>query len=219
MIRVLILAEILVYRDGLAQCLARVDGIDVVATASSWSEGRGLVDELRPDVLLVDIEMPECIGAIRLMTSGRPSLKVVALAVDEADDVVIACAEAGVAGYIARNQSLDDVIDAIRRVSHGEAPCSARIAAALLRRVNALAGPPAASTERLTAREAQVVELIDRGLTNREIALSLCIEVATVKNHVHNILEKLNVSRRMDAVALMRGERRLGALPAHRPHA
>jgi two-component system nitrate/nitrite response regulator NarL len=207
--RVVIVAEIRLYREGIARCLGEVEGIDVVGSVASWSDVGRLIDQSRPHVLLADMDMPESLPAVRSMTSDRPAVKVVALAVSEMDDVVIGCAEAGVSGYVTRDQSLADLVQAVRGAAKDEAPCSPRIAAALLRHVTALSNRGLPGTgARLTAREAEIVELIDAGFTNREIAEDLCIEVATVKNHVHNILEKLDVRRRTDAAAVLRGNRR-----------
>jgi DNA-binding NarL/FixJ family response regulator len=127
----------------------------------------------------------------------------VALALPEAEADVIACAEAGASGYVPREGTLDDVEAVIESVARGEALCSPRIAATLLRRIAATAAErqPAPSEMRLTSREMEIIDLIDEGLSNKEIAQRLCIAVPTVKNHVHSILDKLHVHRRAEAVA------------------
>jgi DNA-binding NarL/FixJ family response regulator len=127
---------------------------------------------------------------------------------------VLACAQAGIAGYVPREGTLDDLIAALHGAARGEAFCSPRIVAVLLRRIADLSieWQPLAAAGRLTARELEIVDLIDRGLTNREIAEGLSIEVATVKNHVHNILEKLQIHRRHDAAARIRSHRRLRSI-------
>ena len=131
----------------------------------------------------------------------------VALGVADADDHVLGCAEAGVAGYVPRDASLDDLVAVIESAFRGEAICSPRIAGSLLRRIATLAAGQNGTMPlaHLTGREREIVRLIDRGLSNKEIARDLGIEVATVKNHVHNILEKLQVRRRGEAAARMRG--------------
>jgi len=130
---------------------------------------------------------------------------VVALGVPEDERDVIAFAELGVMGFVERDASLEELIACILSVNAGDASFPPRIATTLLRRVSSLATRQAsADVTALTVRERQVVQLIAEGLSNKEIATRLCIEVATVKNHVHNILEKLQVSRRFDAVARMR---------------
>ena len=132
--------------------------------------------------------------------------RVVLLAVPELEEEILACAEAGVAGYVTRNGSLEDLVVAIDSVGRGEVICSARVAGALMRRVAALAserrGLP--GHEPLTSRELDVAALLEAGFSNKEIAGRLCIEVTTVKHHVHNILEKLCVSRRGEAAVKLR---------------
>jgi len=119
---------------------------------------------------------------------------------------VIACAEAGVSGYVTREASLDELTGVVESVARGESPCSPRISALLLRRVAETAGrrTETDAARRLTRREAEIVGLIDEGLSNKQIAGRLSIELATVKNHVHSILEKLQVERRAEAAARVR---------------
>jgi two-component system nitrate/nitrite response regulator NarL len=125
------------------------------------------------------------------------------LAIDRTDDVV-AIVEAGVAGYVPKEASVADLVSTLECVSRGEMPCSPRVAAGLSRRIAELA-PDLDSLQRtsLTVRERQVLALVADDLSNKEIAQRLCIEVTTVKNHVHNMLEKLQVPTRHDAVALV----------------
>ena len=142
---------------------------------------------------------------MRALRDARPDAHVVALGVPEDESEVIACAEAGAAGLVTLEGSLDDLEAMLESVGRGETLCSPRVAAALLRRVAALADDHAASGHaRLTAREREIVQLVDRGLSNKEIARELQIELTTVKNHVHNILDKLHVRRRADAAARVR---------------
>ncbi len=212
-IRVLIVGDIRLYREGLERVLRKAGRITVVATASGREEATQRVQALNPDVVLLDMAMSEAHVAVQEITHMAPYVKVVALTVPEIDSEVIACAEAGVAGYVTRDGSLNDVIQSIDAVAKGELRCSGRIAASLLRRVTALAaeGHTTGLVECLTGRESRILELVERGLSNKEIARELCIEVATVKNHVHHILEKLGVHRRGEAAAVMR------RLPTHHP--
>ncbi|HEX7241600.1 MAG TPA: response regulator transcription factor, partial [Longimicrobiaceae bacterium] len=123
----------------------------------------------------------------------------------ETEDVVLACAEAGVSGYVSRGASLDDLVGALRSVARGELVCSPHIAGSLFRRVAALSERREASPAAvLTPREREILGLIDQGLSNKEISRRLRIELSTVKNHVHNLLEKLQVSRRGAAAACLR---------------
>jgi two-component system, NarL family, nitrate/nitrite response regulator NarL len=127
---------------------------------------------------------------------------VVALGVSEDPDEVLECAEAGVAGYVSRRATVEDLVKTIEGVERGELCCSPRMAAEMFHRVAALAaGQAAARLFPLTVREQAIVQLISRGLSNKEIAHALSIEVATVKTHVHHILEKLGVPRRAAVAA------------------
>ncbi|MGV0835540.1 LuxR C-terminal-related transcriptional regulator [Mycolicibacterium thermoresistibile] len=147
------------------------------------------------------------IPLLRLTREHRPELRVVAVGVVEEDeDEIIACAEAGVAGYHLRADSLDDLFAVIQKVLQGEFVCSPGISAVLIRRVSALAAqtrPPAPQLA-LTNREVEILRMLERGLSNRDIAGQLSIAVHTVKNHVHSVLRKLGVRTRHQAAALSR---------------
>jgi two-component system, NarL family, nitrate/nitrite response regulator NarL len=216
--RIAIVVDIRLYREGLAQALAR-EGIEVVATAADGSAGVACVASAQPDIALLDMAMLDSISTVRTLVAQAPQVRVVALGVPETDGHVLACIEAGVAGYVPRDGSLETLVDILMGVDRGEVLCSPRIIGSLFRRVAELAAQPQPPLERLTVRELEILELIDQGLTNKEIARRLCIELSTVKNHVHNILEKLQVRRRADAAAWMvngwRGRRRPEDLEPH----
>jgi two-component system nitrate/nitrite response regulator NarL len=200
--RVQILADIRLYREGLADLLARrgIDVMDTTAEAAGVSDAR----TPRPDVVLVDMAMPDAIPTLRRLAAVFPDVSAVALGLPETEANVLACAEAGVAGYVPTEGSAEELVDTLGHVVRGEALCSPNVVGSLFRRVANLAVDrrPAATAGRLTARERQIMELVDRGLTNREIADRLGIELSTVKNHVHNTLDKLQVRRRGQAAAL-----------------
>ena len=210
-IRILIAADVRLYREGLARLLAGHGAIEIVGAASSPEEALETAGSLHPDVLLIDRTMRGSLSAMRRAREQAPSIKVVALTVAEVDHEVLACAEAGVTGFVARDGSVADLIAAVEAAQRGELCCSPRMAGSLLRRVSTLAreGP---STPRLTDREGQVLRYLERGLTNQAIAQALGIEVPTVKNHVHSILEKLRVKRRGEAASVWR--RNVGQDPA-----
>lgn len=201
MLKLFIVAPIRLYRDGLAQVLGTQPEIEVVGTAASAADAVALLESLTVDLVLIDRAMPESLDVIRFVGGALPAPRVVALAVEDQDDDVLACAEAGVSAYVSRQGSLDDLLRALTGAVRGELHCSPQVAGTLLRRVATLASHRGVEREEsaLTAREREIVVLIERRLSNKEIARALGIEVATVKNHVHNLLEKLQVRRRADA--------------------
>ena len=151
-------------------------------------------------------------GTTLLRELGRREVKLVALTVPEAEDAMLACAEAGVVGYVGRDGTLDQVVGAIRDASHDEVTCERLLVAVLVRAVRArarAAAPqvvaPSGTLTPLTGRELEVARLIAfEGLSNKQIAQRLCIEVPTVKNHVHHLLAKLGVTGRGQAAARLR---------------
>ena len=219
LIRTLILSDTRLYRDALAESLPARGPISVVGTAQNGAEAAERIEAERPDVVLLDMAMSRSRQLAEEILASHPDGKVIALGVVETDNQVVACAEAGMAGLVTRESSLDEVVDMVRSVARGETLCSPRMAAALLRRVRTLAQGHASAPigGRLTRREVEILKLLERGLSNKEIARDLCIQPATVKNHVHHILEKLQVRRRGEAVARARGASGLTvALPDRR---
>jgi two-component system, NarL family, nitrate/nitrite response regulator NarL len=206
MIRILIVAEIRLYREGLAEMLRDEPGLAVVGTAAGADEAVRLLRGEVPDIVLLDMAIPDNAWLVRALVAAVPGTRVVALAVPEIEREVLACAEAGVAGYVTRDASIEDVVAAVESAARGEVLASPRMVATLFERVATLAleRSPQSIESRLTARELEILDLIDRGLSNKEIARFLTIELSTVKNHVHNILDKLNVSRRSEAAARRR---------------
>jgi two-component system, NarL family, nitrate/nitrite response regulator NarL len=207
--RIVIVSEIRLYREGLADMLRGESEIDVVATASGADDTVRALRALAPDVVLIDMAIPDNVWLVRALVAAVPGTRVVALAVPEVEREVLACAEAGVAGYVTRDGSVEDVVAAVESAARGELLVSPRMAATLFQRVATLAleQSPASIESRLTSRELEILDLIDQGLSNKEIARRLTIELSTVKNHVHHILDKLNVSRRSEAAARVRAQR------------
>ncbi len=216
MIRLLIVGDVRLYREGLAQVLQGDGRTAVVGTAARVDELLENGRDLDPQVVLLDMTSSGSLNAVRAITAAMPEVKVVALGVPEVEGDIIAYAEAGVAGYVPREASVDELVSTVTGVARGELPCSPRIAGALLRRVAALAAANGTEPQlrHLTTRELEIAQLIEAGLSNKEIAGRLCIEVATVKNHVHSILKKLQVRRRGEAAALVRGASRGPTPPA-----
>jgi DNA-binding NarL/FixJ family response regulator len=214
MIRIVVVAEIRLYREGLAEMLRGEQGLEVVGTAAGADEAVRILRTVAPDIVLLDMGIPDNAWLVRALVAAVPGTRVVALAVPEIEREVLACAEAGVAGYVTRDASIEDVVAAVQSAARGEVLASPRMVATLFERVATLAleRSPQTIESRLTARELEILDLIDRGLSNKEIARLLTIELSTVKNHVHNILDKLNVSRRSEAAARRRVAQ-VGATP------
>jgi two-component system nitrate/nitrite response regulator NarL len=193
------------YLEGVQAAFARRDRIDIVGTASAMHDAISRVDALDPAVIVVDVATRDSLAGIRLLAAAAPQRKIVAFAVDEQACDVPSYAEAGIAGYVPCEASVDDLAATIESVTREEAFCSPRVAGALFRRLAARAAVPVrAELSPLSHREHEILALIRRGLSNKDIALALTIEVATVKNHVHSVLTKLHVSTRAEAAALNR---------------
>jgi two-component system nitrate/nitrite response regulator NarL len=204
--RIIIVSDARLYREGLALSLARIDRVAVVGIADTLASAMTCIKESSPDVALLDVAMPDALRLPDAVEAARAVVKIVAFSVAETEDEICACAEAGIAGYVSRNGSKEDLVAAVENAVRGEVVCSPRMAASLFRRLalrvrtTRQAGPEAT----LTGREHDIVALIDGGLSNKEIARQLKISTATVKNHVHNILDKLQVRRRAAAAAVLR---------------
>ena len=199
-VRVLIASEVRLYRIGLERLLREIPDITIVGTASSAEEASELAGALIHEVMLLDMAMPDAYGIARRVGRLSPVSKVVALGTPENEAEVLACAEAGIAGYVTRDGSVEDVVAAIRTIARGEVYCSAKVASSLVRRVAERASSMPAASGSLTAREAQILKLLQQGLSNKMISRTLGIELPTVKNHVHNILTKLGIHRRAEAI-------------------
>jgi len=207
MIRIIVAGDIRLYRDGLALHLARQPGMSIAGCASSRAELIERIPSDRPEVVLLDMAMPESLHALRDIAALGAGVRVVALAVPELEPAILACAEAGIAAYVTRDASLDDLLAAIELAGRGECAVSPRIGGSMLRRISALAASHSDEFARdagLTARELEIARLVDQGMSNKSIAACLGIEVATVKNHVHNILAKLQAGRRADIARRLR---------------
>jgi two-component system, NarL family, nitrate/nitrite response regulator NarL len=176
--------------------------MEIVGSAASAPEALALVERHDPDTVVLDLGTAGP-AFVRDLTARAPELRVIALAVTETPSNVVEWAEAGIAGLVTQDGTLTDLIEAIVSAAHDELVCSPLAAGVLLRQVRAMAGHTNGDAS-LTPREVEIAQLIERGLMNKEIALRLGIELPTVKNHVHRILEKLGASRRADAAAHIR---------------
>ncbi len=204
--RTLIVSDVRLFREGLALGLGGRGDVALVGTADSLESARAAIAAAVPEIVLLDTGMRRALEVARLLLRADAAIRIVGVAVAEEGADVMACGEAGMAGFVPRDGSIDDVAMAIHDVMRGELQCSPRMAATLFKHLASSApqGAPTHATPLLTPREVEVVELIDRGLSNKQIGQRLRIGTATVKNHVHSILEKLHVSRRAEAAASVR---------------
>lgn len=168
-----------------------------------------------PEVVLVNMGTRDNVALLRLVRETCPEAKVIVVGICEEDEsLVIACAEAGVAAYHLRSEPLDALLDLMSRVAGGQSICSPAVSAILLKRISSLASQRRIEPVEpvLTAREMQILEMLELGLSNRDIADRLCIALHTVKNHVHSVLTKLGVSTRAEAGAYYRFVRYPGSV-------
>jgi DNA-binding NarL/FixJ family response regulator len=207
-IRVLLVDDHGVVRRGLRGYLELLDDIEVIGEAENGLEGVALSADLQPDVILMDIVMPQLdgIGAIARIKTAQPEVQVVALTSFIEEDKVLAALEAGASGFILKDAEADDVAAAIRAAYNDEVhldPAAARILAKGMRARTELQ-----PVEALTERELEVLSLVGRGRSNKEIATDLGITERTARTHVSNILGKLGLQSRTQA-ALYAVERKL----------
>ena len=213
-IRILIGDDHPLFRDGLRALLASVDDAEVVGEASNGAEIVEQALALQPDVVLMDLHMPEPNGieATRQIVEASPHVGVLVLTMVEDDDAVFAALRAGARGYLVKGASQGEILAAIRAVASGEAVFGPTIAARL---IDYFSGSPAAPPQAfpdLTPREREVLELIARGQGNAAIARQLSISQKTVRNHVSNVFTKLRVADRSQAIVKAR-EAGLGVEP------
>jgi DNA-binding NarL/FixJ family response regulator len=202
-LRVLIVDDHDLFRTGLRNLLEE-QGVVIVAEAASGAEAVKIVRELAPDVVVMDLNMPGMGGvdATRHITAAAPLTRVVMLTISEEDNDVMDAILAGACGYLLKDSSIQDLMAGIRAASHGESLISPNIAAKVLQRVRATSTQPEiANTIRaeLSDREIEVLKLIANGKDNALIAAELHISPKTVKNHISNILMKLQIDNRIQA--------------------
>jgi two-component system, NarL family, nitrate/nitrite response regulator NarL len=203
-VRVFVASDGRVHRDGIARLIATEGSLEVVGAASTTEAPARLRGEARADVVLIDATRHANLLLAREIASAAQGARVVALVAPDQEDDVVAWAGAGASGLLSWNATPQQFADILMRAARGETPCSPDLAEAFLRQARddparALGGDGA-----LTERESEIAELVARGLSNKAIALRLSIELATVKNHVHSVLEKLEVHSRGEAAAKLR---------------
>ncbi len=200
-IRILVADDHPAVRDGLIAMLSTQSDFRVVGQASTGSEVIANIEIAQPDVMLLDLEMPELYGldVMRLVASDHPELKILVFTAFDDDERMVAAVQAGAKGYLLKGSQRDEIFNAIRVISQGGSHLQPEAASKLMRLT--ISEAPQADWSPLTARELEVLELLARGMTNKEIATELVITVRTVKFHVSSILRKLDAGNRTEAVS------------------
>lgn len=201
-IRIVIIDDTRIRMECLVSCINHMKDLVVAGTAANGLEAIELVRELRPDIALIDhsLSIASSLDIIKALHNSFPEFPVIVLGLPENENIIISNIEAGIAGYILKDASIDHLLKTIQSVQQNEAICSPRITASLFSRLAALKNESSGQSNRilssLTKRELEIATLVADGLRNKEIAQRLYIEIQTVKNHIHNILEKLNMKNR-----------------------
>lgn len=214
-IRLFIADDNRLLREGLVAMLAEQEGIVVIGAAASGRKAVEQIKDVRPEVALIDIGMPakDGIEVAQTLHCDAPEVKVIILGMCDLATEIMASIEAGAAGYVLKEASFDTLVETIRAVHRGESFSSPRMTASLFSRIAELTGERVLkiplSSVKLTPREVEIVNQIAEGLSNKEIAQQLSIETQTVKNHVHNILDKLQLHNRLQAVEYAREKKLL----------
>ena len=209
---VLIVSEIRLYREGLAQALESDSRLVVVDTCDDAGRVLDVLHDNSADAILLDVGISSSRRIAACLVRSASATKVIALGLNETEHEVLPFVESGVAGYVCRDGTVNDVVQAVLAALRQEMICSRQIAAALQRRVRTLVSRSAAGapSHPLTRRESEIAHFLHDGLSNKAIAAKLNITISTVKNHVHSVLEKLNARSRTEAAAKMR---QLGIAP------
>lgn len=201
-IRILLVDDHPLFREGVAASLATAEDFAVVAQAESGEEAIELALELRPDLVLLDVSMPGCGGIVAAarIAEALPEVRIVMLTMAETPESLMAALKAGAHGYVLKGVSANDLRTIVRRVAEGDAYVTPALAAEMLTEFSRPRVPD--SFESLTLREAEVLDLLSRGMSNREIGEQLHLAEKTVKHHMTAILQKLHVRSRTEAALI-----------------
>jgi DNA-binding NarL/FixJ family response regulator len=206
-IRVVFVSPVRLLGEGLVRALRDESAISVVGMVQQFGKMRELLRDSVAAIGVVDVSGEINLDEVRLFAAERPEVKLLALGLAERQADVIRCARAGFRGYIARDTPFDDFVPLLSEAARGGARCTAEIATALMQalfRADPAIVPPGLAGPQITSREGEVLRLLGRGFSNKEIARELTLSGATVKNHVHNILAKFGASRRGDLARRVR---------------
>jgi len=200
-IKILIADDHPVVREGLSSMLSRERGIQVVGEAENGTEAIKKAGELQPDIILMDLRMPEIDGveAMRQIKVGNPDMKFIVLTTYDNDEYIFEGIEAGARAYLLKDAPREELFEAIRAVYRGESLIQPAVAGKVLDRLAELSRQ-VQTPERLSEREVEVLKLIAKGASNKLIATTLCIGESTVKTHIQSVFQKLGVSDRTEAV-------------------
>jgi len=205
-IRILVVDDHPLFRKGIVYLLAEYPDMQVVGEASNGNEALAYARDLMPDLILMDVMMPECDGlqATRMIMQAMPYSKIVMLTVNDDDSSLFQAVKWGAYGYLLKNLEPDSLVEMIRGVFRDEAPISAILAKRILDEFGRLKRQKFQPTavDGLTSRERETLKLVAQGKTNKEIAVRLIVTEHTVKNHLRNILKKLHVRNRVEAAVL-----------------
>ncbi|MBJ6127203.1 response regulator transcription factor [Microvirga sp. BT325] len=202
--RVAILAPVRLLGDGLARCLDGTSAIRIIGVVRTLEELHELVSSSLIDVALIDMTQPIDLDAVRLLAISGSNVVLIAMGLKEQRQDIIRCGRAGFVGYVSRDSTVEELAKTMLDAVAGRLACPEEISGALLRALFRQTSDPAPDGAPLTKRESDVLQLIGHGMTNKEIARELGLSVATVKHHVHNVLEKLSLPRRSHAMRKVR---------------
>ena len=216
MINLAIISNIRLYREGLVRILNDVAEIDVICITGSENKLLKCIEKKRLDVVLLDMGMENNFQELASLARQDSSIKIIVMGVSNSDDKYLICAEEGITGYLSRDSTVDELIEAIILVNKGDVYCPSDITKCILSSIkkhslthveqaNKMQTKEIMKDDVLTIRESQIIKLLAQGMSNKKIANTLTIEISTVKNHVHNILVKMGAENRAQAACMLRG--------------
>lgn len=212
MIKLFVISDIRLYREGLSKILNEISSISVAGDADNVIQALEGIRSCQPEIVLLDMRMTNNYKVLSAIANEPYQMKLIVLSVPEDETNVLSCAEEGISGYLSRDSSLDELVGAVIKVHNGEFYCPSDIIKYLLLSVKKHKDGAGRSGQMpfsssisgiLTRRERQVIKMMAEGFSNKQIARNLTIEVSTVKNHVHNVLVKLDAKSRTQAVSIL----------------